>query len=157
MPPVVTRDFVDQIASGMSLIVGSVDHEGGPHAGRAWGCRSIGTDGQLRILLDARDAQSLANLTVGRPVALTVTEVNGFVGCQMKGTVTLVEEPRPDDVAAAEVWCANFLKAINDVDGYSTDGWELWKVTECVAAEIAIDVIFDQAPGPGAGRQIEKL
>lgn len=149
------RDFVDQIAAGMSLLVGSVGDDGAPHAGRAWGCRSVGADGRLRILLDARDTRSLANLTAGRPVAFTVTEVDGFAGCQMKGTVTLVEPPTADDVAAAAAWCANFLQAIEDVDGYSGLQWERWAVTEYVAAEIEIEAIYDQAPGPQAGRQIE--
>ena len=150
-----TRELVGRIESGMSLLVGTVNPDGSPHAGRAWGVRVLDGSGRFRVLLDAADRVSADNAAAGRRVALTVSEVHTHLTYQFKGEPLAVEPPTDDDVEAAARWCALFLDAINQFDGYSRDHLEKWSVHDFVALEFRADEVFDQAPGPGAGRRVE--
>lgn len=138
----------------MSLLVGTVHPDGAPHAGRVWGIEVLDLSGRLRILLDAADAHTIANLGRGGKVAVTASEVHTHLTFQMKGRAVRIDQATDRDMAAADVWAGHFLDAINAFDGYSREALEKWRRTDCVAAEIEVFELFDQTPGPDAGRRL---
>jgi hypothetical protein len=154
-PGVLTRELADRIAAGMSLLIATVDPDGSPHAGRAWGVRVLDLSGRFREMVDADDARTIANLTDGRRAALTVSEVNTHLTFQFKGRPLRLVPATAGDQAAAAEWGDRFLDAINQFDGYSRAHLEHWRVTDCLAFEFEADEMFDQAPGPGAGRRVD--
>jgi hypothetical protein len=104
----------------------------------------------------ARDTQTIANVADGRRLAFTVSEVHTHLTLQFKGRPLGVGPVTPEDTAAAVEWGDRFLRTINQFDGYSIEHLELWRVRDCVAFEFEADEMFDQAPGPGAGRRVER-
>ncbi|MFN0090291.1 MAG: pyridoxamine 5'-phosphate oxidase family protein [Acidimicrobiales bacterium] len=149
-----TREFADRMVAGMSLLIGTACVDGAPHAGRVWGVEVLDLSGRLRVLLDAEDSRTIANVARGGRVAFTASEVQTHLTFQMKGRAARVDSNTASSVAAADKWAKGFLDAINAFDGYDREALEQWRQTNCVAAEIEVFELFDQAPGPKAGRQL---
>ncbi len=152
---VLTRELADRMAAGMSLLIGTACADGAPHAGRVWGVEVLDLSGRLRVLLDADDPRTIANVARGGRVAFTASEVHTHLTFQMKGRAVRVESATARDVAIADTWAKGFLDAITAFDGYDRQSLEQWRQTDCVAAEIEVFELFDQAPGPKAGRQLD--
>ena len=59
-----SEEMVAFLESGCSLILGTVGADGAPHAGRGWGLDVVDpATGRVRLLLDAADAGTLADLS----------------------------------------------------------------------------------------------
>jgi hypothetical protein len=151
-----TRAFLE---SGCALIVGTVDPEGGPHAGRGWGL-SVLDDGsvpRLRLLLDADDERSVAHAARGGAIAVTATSVTTLRSMQLKGRSIGTEVVTVDDEARAARFVEHFF-----ADVHATDGVE-WEVFDRMTPMGYVPVVFeahetyDQTPGPQAGARVGGL
>ena len=143
------------LASGCALIIGTVDDHGQPHAGRGWGLDVIpsadGVSASVRLLLDADDDITVANVASRGAVAVTATSVRSLSSTQLKGRAISTEVVTLGDQARAERYREDFFADIFETDG--TDPSLLARLTPAghVACTIAVDEVFDQTPGPGAG------
>ena len=79
---------------GCALVIGTVGPDGSPHASRGWGLTlTPATASPVRLLLDAGDAVTLANLRRegdGR-VAITGADVVTLRSFQLKGRVVAID------------------------------------------------------------------
>ena len=85
--PVLSDELAAFLEGGCALIVGTVGADGRPHAGRAWGIEVLDAEaGRLRLLLDAADGPTLANLAGDDPrLACTGADVRTLHSRQLKG------------------------------------------------------------------------
>ena len=146
------ESMIEYLHSGCALLVGSVDEAGRPHAGRGLGLTVLDLDGgRVRLLVDAEDSITLANLQPGAMVAITTASVPTLQSVQMKGRVAVVEAATEADDAKRIQYATDFMNDIHDTDGDALEVLERWALRPIVACIVDVDSWFDQTPGPSAG------
>ena len=156
-------EMVAFLQSGCSTIIGTVDGDGVPHAGRTWGLDVLAPDAEgsepgvplVRLLIDADDVLTLQHLDDGGAVAITAANVPTLRSVQLKGRSLGVDAAGESDVERAARYCDDFF---TDVE--QTDGTERALLVRLVPERFAvchmrIDEVYDQTPGPGAGAPLE--
>jgi hypothetical protein len=135
-----------------------VGPDGEPHAGRGWGLDVLddgdGDGATVRVLLDASDPVTIANLAAGGAVAITAADVRTLRSTQLKGRSQGVDPPEPGDTERAARYCEAFMIDIMDTDGTPRDLLERIVPGAYVPCRVVVDDRFDQTPGPGAGERI---
>jgi hypothetical protein len=85
-------------------------------------------------------------------MALAVSNVKTFQAIQLKGVCTEIGEPGPDDGERVRDHIEQF--AVNAADlGFSLDAMRAVGVSDVVRLLFVPDLLFDQTPGPEAGKQ----
>jgi hypothetical protein len=74
---------------------------------------------------------------------------------QMKGRAGAVEDATAADRATVTEYCDSFFGAIQEVDGSDREMLERLVPPEFIACTVAIDELYDQTPGPGAGAALQ--
>lgn len=140
------------LSSGCSLIVGGLTGDGEPFATRGWGIRVLDPDeGRLRLVVGSADLARLERAAL----AVTGADVPTLRSLQLKGTVETVEPLDEEDRVQHRSFCDQFF-----ADVERTDGTARWLMARLVPADLAVVVLrvrqlFDQTPGPNAGRQLQ--
>lgn len=144
---------------GCALVVGTVGPDGSPYASRGWGLTlTPTTTGPVRLLLDAGDAVTLANLRRegdGR-VAITGADVVTLRSFQLKGRVVAIEDAGDEDRAKVGRYCDDFFADIEATDGTPRVLTERLRPAAYVACTVEVDEAYDQTPGPGAGSRVDR-
>jgi hypothetical protein len=148
--------------SGCALIIGTVDAEGQPHAGRGWGLDLLDEDDPrrpegavaARLLVDADDTVTIDNLAGGCAVAITATSVRTLHSLQLKGRGLGVGRALPEDLDRAARFCELFYTDIHETD--HTDPVVTRRMTPSGYARcwFTITEVYDQTPGPRAGASV---
>lgn len=143
--------------SGCALLVGTADVIQRPHASRAWGLTVVAADPlRVRLLVDAADATTLANLQPGALVAITAASVLTLRSLQMKGHVVRTEAADEADEAKRVQYTADFANDIHTTDGDPLTAILPWANRDVVACLVEVEATFDQTPGPSAGAPMTK-
>lgn len=146
---------VTMLEGGCALIVATVDPDGAPHATRAWGLDVLDPDaGLVRVLLDAREERARANLVAGRMVAVTGADVVTLASIQLKGTSAGEAPCSPTDAARVRRYTEAFYHDIEITDGTPRAVVERLTPDAVVPVEVQVTDVFDQTPGPAAGRAV---
>lgn len=144
---------------GCALVIGTVGPDGSPHASRGWGLTlTPATASPVRLLLDAGDAVTLANLRRegdGR-VAITGADVVTLRSFQLKGRVVAIDDADAEDRAKVDRYCDDFFTDIEATDGTPRVLTERLRPAAYVACTVEIDEAYDQTPGPGAGSRVDR-
>lgn len=146
------RAFLER---GCAMIVGTVAADGAPHAQRAWGCSVVGSS-TVRVLLDATDEVLRSHLTGGGRIAITSADVRTLESVQLKGRVERVEATTDEDLERCERHNAELFEDIFVTDHYPREYTERMEPPRYVVAVIAVDEVYDQTPGPGAGAPVAR-
>lgn len=146
------------LESGCALIVGTVDEDGEPHAGRLWGLDVISDDAEtlVRVLLDADDLTTIDHAAASGPLAVTATSVRTLHSMQLKGGSRYLERATDDDEARARRYMDAFFTDIRETDGTSAELLECFEPRGFVACVMEVRERYDQTPGPAAGARIEQ-
>lgn len=144
------RAFLER---GCAIIVGTVAADGAPLAQRAWGC-SVVDGSTVRIMLDETDSVLRENAEGGGRIAVTSADVRTLRSVQLKGRVTRVETPSSDDLARCEQHNDELFDDILVTDFYPREYTERMVPPRYFVAVVAVEEIFDQTPGPGAGASV---
>jgi hypothetical protein len=149
-PDVVAAEL---LASRYSLVVALVGDDGVPYATRGWGLTVLeGQTSRVRLILSMDDAAEVeAAGRDGRRIAVTAADPVTLHAVQMKGRAGVVEDATPADRATVTEYCDAFFGAVQEVDGSDRESLEQLVPPDFVACTVAIDELFDQTPGPGAG------
>ena len=139
----------------------TVGPDGAPRAGRGWGLTLTATStSPVRILIDADDAETLANLgrdgDHGGRIAITGADVRTLRSFQLKGRVTALEPGGEEDHDKADRYCDDFFTDIEVTDGTPRVLTERLRPARYVACTVDVEEAFDQTPGPQAGSPVER-
>ena len=152
----IPQSIVTLLETGVSVMVGTRDDALMPECTRAWGIRIDARRDTVTIFLSKAIAgHTLDNLRDNGQIAVTCTRPTDHVTCQLKGRVRSMKPATRIDREVSHKWHREFtaeLKAIGVPSVLS----EAWIAEPTVAVEIAVSDVFDQTPGPGAGRKIEQ-
>jgi hypothetical protein len=142
------------LQSPCSLIVGTVDASGLPAAARGMGLEVLDDGRRVRLLLSDAATIAIDNLRTTRRIALTGTEVATLVSYQVKGHAQSVEAGTEADARFANAYLDRFFRAVHDADGSEIAMLERLRPHGHVAVVFDVEEIYDQTPGPNAGRAI---
>ncbi len=141
------------LAGPVSMFVASVDRLCTPDVTRVVGLAPLGAD-RARLLISSEATVAHANLVPPRRVAVLVTDITTYRSLQWKGSVVQACSPRtPGDVALMHRHLDAFRRGAPLV-GLGEQVTEGLFPVDVVALEVEVDQVFDQTPGPDAGRRI---
>jgi hypothetical protein len=140
--------------SGCALIVGTVAADNTPEATRAWGAEVLAGGTRLRVIVDAAAQRTLANLGATGRVAVTATDVTNYASLQAKGIGANDGCETAADRARRQVFTTEFFARVAETDGVPVELLERLLPDAYVAFEMTVEEVFDQTPGPAAGRQL---
>ena len=140
------------LLSGCSLIVGGLTPDGEPFATRGWGIRLVDGDrSRLRVVVGTAD---LARLEQGE-LAVTGADVPTLRSLQLKGSIEAVEPLDDLDLAQHRSYCHQFFADVERTDGVPSSLMERLVPADRTVVVFRVRQLFDQTPGPNAGRPIE--
>jgi len=135
----------------------TVGADGHPRASRAWGLTVVDAHaGRVRLLVEADDHITVANIRGRGAVAITATNVMTFGSMQLKGRGLGIEQPTAEDTAKRDQYTHDFLDDVHAANSYPMDVMERWAGRRIIAALIEVDSLYDQTPGPSAGVAIDR-
>jgi predicted pyridoxine 5'-phosphate oxidase superfamily flavin-nucleotide-binding protein len=151
---VIDEDLRAFLERGCATVVGTADADGTPHAQRAFGCSVIDPI-TIRVLLDDTDPILRAHLDARSRIAITSADVRTLRSVQLKGRVLGVEDtPTADDIARCEAHNEELFRDIEEADHFPREYPERMVPPGYVVAVVAVEELYDQTPGPGAGAAV---
>jgi len=142
------------LRSPCSLIVGTVDASGVPSATRAFGLQILENGSRLRLLLTSTGCPAVDNLRATGAIAVTGTDVHTLDSVQVKGRADVVEPATDADEPLFAQYTDQFFAKISASDGVPRDVVERLRPHSYIAVEMTVEALFDQTPGPRAGRAL---
>jgi hypothetical protein len=146
---------VEFIHGGVAVGVATRDDQLRPEFARGWG-PAVSADGRsLRLCVAAPEGSRVrANLERNGAVAVGFSPPTIARAVQVKGVVTVVGEPEAADLERLERHVRSFVAEAERVGAPAELSWRLFVRTGLVAVGFSIDEMFDQTPGPTAGRRL---
>lgn len=152
-PDLIDHDLIAFFHGPVSAILGSVDSMNVPDATRVVGLAAV-SGRRLRILISDQARAAHLNTQPGARVAVLVTDITDYRSIQMKGTVvTGAHERTAGDMALVHHHIDTFCEASPQVGLTPVTAAQFFTV-DVVAVVLDVDDLYDQTPGPGAGRRI---
>ena len=154
-PPVLDQEAVAFIQSGVAVGVASRDDDLKPEFARGWG-PEVSTDGRsLRLCVTAPEGSPMrANLERNGALAVGFSPPTIARALQVKGVATRVDEPEAADLERAERHVRSFVAETEQIGASAELSRRMFVRTGLVAVQFSIDEVFDQTPGPTAGRRL---
>ena len=151
---VIDDELVRFFHGPVSIILGSVDQLHVPDATRVAGLVALDAR-RVRVLVSTEARAARANAAPGAAVALLVTDITDYRSIQLKGHIAIgCEERTAGDIALVHRHVDAFRRSSAQV-GIDPDMALTLVPADVVALVLDLDEMFDQTPGPGAGRRIE--
>ena len=150
----IPQSIVTLLETGVSVMVGTRNSSLMPECTRAWGIRVGAKRDSVTIFLSKSFAgHTLENLRDNGQIAVTCTRPTDHVTCQLKGQVKSMKPATAADREMSRRWHHEFIAELTAIGVPAALG-EAWMTDPTVAVEIAVSDVFDQTPGPGAGKKI---
>jgi hypothetical protein len=151
-----TAELRDLLDTGVAMLGVSADDRLAPEAFRVWGA-TLDEIGGLRALVSSDAGRTLAALHKGSQLSFLFTDITTFRSVQVKGAALAgAEVPGPTDAALMRQYDETFRAALAAI-GHPPRLAERLRPVAVFVARIAIDELYDQTPGPGAGRSVGVL
>lgn len=150
----IPAEVLDSMQGGLSLLVACCDAQGRPLATRGVGMRVWPSEDRITLFLAQSCAEPVASSLRERPrIAFVTSRPHDYRTVQLKGTALAVREAAPEDRALVDAFVRTFAEL---VDGLGVPREIALRVNHwpCLAIDIAIEQVFVQTPGPGAGSAV---
>jgi hypothetical protein len=147
---------VEFILSGVAVGVGTRDEDLRPGFSRGWG-PEVSADGRsVRLCVSAPEGSRMrANLDGNGAVAVGFCPPTIARAVQVKGVAMVVGEPEAADLERVERHVRSFVEGCKRVgvpEGVSRRMYA--GGAGLVSIQFSVDEVFDQTPGPTAGRRL---
>lgn len=151
--PLINAELAQFIRGPVSAMLGTADAMAVPDATRIAGVAAL--DGRrLRVLISPEARTARANALTGARAAVLVTDIVTYRSLQWKGRVVSAGEERtPGDLALLHRHVETFCEASPRVGMPGEFVPRLFPL-DVVPLVIEVDALYDQTPGPGAGRRV---
>jgi hypothetical protein len=147
-----TRAFLSDRAA---LIVGFVGLDGRPRASRGWGMEVVDDEhARCRLLVDRCDLPHLEHLVPGGLIAVTGADVVSLRSIGLKGPVEAVDSTDEHDLEHHLRHTDAFFDDIEATDHTPRHLLDRFRPGALVAVTFRATQVFDQSPGPAAGRSL---
>ena len=140
------------VCSGVAIIVATRDGDLRPEIGRGWGPVVDGS--AVNLCITARAGSSTrANLESNGALAVTCSRPTTYRTIQLKGSVLEVREPQPADEGRVAEHLEAFTAEVRQL-GLPPEFGETLVAGELLTVTFAVEELYDQTPGPGAGARL---
>ncbi len=147
--------LVEFIHGGVAVGVATRDDDLRPEFSRGWGPQ-VSADGRsLRMCVTAPVGSRMrANLEQNGAVAVGFSPPTIARAIQVKGVAGAVGEPETADLERVERHFRSFVAEAGRIGAPAELSERMFVRPGLVAIEFSIDEVFDQTPGPTAGRRL---
>jgi hypothetical protein len=154
-PPVLDPAVVEFIHAGVAVGVATRDDQLRPEFARGWGPEVSPDSRSLRLCVAAPEGSRVrANLERNGAVAVGFSPPTIARAVQVKGVATVVEEPDAADLERVERHVESFVAEAERIGAPTELSLRLFVREGLVAVSFSFDEVFDQTPGPTAGRRL---
>jgi Pyridoxamine 5'-phosphate oxidase len=153
--PVLDQGVVEFIQGGVAVGVATRDDDLRPEFARGWG-PEVSADGRsLRLCVTAPEgSQMRANLEQNGAVAVGFSPPTIARAVQVKGVAGPVSEPETADLERVERHLRSFVAEAERIGAPAELSERMFERKGLVAVQFSIEEVFDQTPGPTAGRRL---
>ena len=153
--PVLDRTVVEFIQGGVAVGVATRDDDLRPEFARGWG-PEVSPDGRsLRLCVTAPEGSRMrANLRQNGALAVGFSPPTIARAVQVKGVVAAIHDPEAADLERVERHVHSFVEEAGRVGAPPELSRRMFVGTGLVTVVFSIDEVFDQTPGPTAGRRL---
>jgi hypothetical protein len=153
--PVLDREVVGFIHGGVAVGVATRDDDLRPEFARGWG-PEVSADGRsLTLCVTAPEGSRMrANLERNGAVAVGFSPPTIARAVQVKGVAGAVAEPEAADLERVERHVRAFVAEAERIGAPVELSRRMFVETGLVAIRFSVDEVFDQTPGPTAGRRL---
>jgi len=153
--PVLDPAVVEFIHGGVAVGVATRDDDLRPEFVRGWG-PEVSADGRsLALCVSAPEGSRVrANLERNTAVAVGFSPPTIARAVQVKGVVAATRKPELADLERVERHLLSFIAEAERVGAPPELSRRMFTSVGLVAFEFSIDEVFDQTPGPTAGRRL---
>jgi hypothetical protein len=145
---------IEFIHGGVAVGVSTRDEDLRPEFARGWGPQ-VSADGRsLRLCVAAAGTRVRANLERNGALAVGFSPPTIARAVQVKGVATWVGEPEAGDLERVERHVGSFVAEAERIGAPAELSRRMFVGTGLVAVAFPIDEVFDQTPGPTAGRRL---
>jgi len=155
LEPVLDPAVVEFIHGGVAVGVATRDDDLRPEFARAWG-PEVSADGRSLTLcvVAPEGSQMRANLERNGALAVGFSPPTIARAVQVKGVASQVGEPEAGDLERVERHVRLFVAEAERIGAPPELSRRMFVGTGLVAVGFSIDEVFDQTPGPTAGRRL---
>ena len=144
--------MVEYMESGVSLLIGSRSAELRPASARGFGVEVEAANGTVTVFLAAAGAEvTLSNLRDNGQLALTFSRAIDYRSLQVKGRVISITETNERQQRLQDRYFSLFCAGLI-FGGHQEKLLHRIRYRPSYAVCFRIESMFDQTPGPGAGR-----
>jgi hypothetical protein len=153
--PVLDAEVVEFIHGGVAVGVATRDGDLRPEFARGWG-PEVSADGRsVALCVSAPEGSRVrANLEGNGAVAVGFSPPTIARAVQVKGVATAVGEPEAADLERVERHVQSFVAEAERIGAPAELSRRMFVGTGLVAIRFSVDEVFDQTPGPTAGRRL---
>lgn len=153
--PVLGREVVEFIHGGVAVGVATRDDDLRPEFARGWG-PEVSADGRSVTLCVAapEGSRMRANLERNGAVAVGFSPPTIARAVQVKGVAGAVAEPEAADLERVERHVRSFVAEAERIGAPEELSRRMFVGTGLVVLQFSIDEVYDQTPGPTAGRRL---
>ena len=144
------EDMTQFLETVIAVVVATTDSKLKPEVTRGWGVRVIGEDTVSLSVDRAAAQQTIDNLRPDGQVAIGCIRLD-FQARQLKGRCLAITEPDEEDIARIEAHRQLYIETAAEYDMAEDVIRQHWS-DDVVTLHCRIDELFDQTPGPEAGR-----
>jgi hypothetical protein len=135
-----------------SVVIATRDADRTPDVVRGWAPQINADCGAIDVFVGREPARRLIdNVNDNGAMALAVCNVNTFQALQLKGTCTEIGEPSTEDSERVRDHIDQFAVSVAQI-GFSEQAMRAVGVSDVIRLRFVPDFLFDQTPGPEAGK-----
>jgi len=155
LAPVLDPGVIEFIHGGVAVGVATRGDDLRPEFARGWG-PEVSADGRsLRLCVAAPEGSRVrVNLERNGAVAVGFSPPTIARAVQVKGVAAAVGEPEAADLERVERHVRSFVAEAERVGAPAELSRRMFVGTGLVAVSFSFDEVFDQTPGPTAGRRL---
>jgi len=136
------------------VVVATVDGNGVPIASKGYGAEPV-DDATLWVFFSASDAGLTEHVRPSSLLAVTSGNVFTFKSVQFKGVVESVAPSTPDEHELAVESLRRLNERIAQLQNVDPEHYDRRRPSAFLTCTMQVTEIFDQSPGPNAGRPLD--
>lgn len=146
-------DIAEFLKVGLGVLVATRDEQHIPHCVSGAAVFLSAPDQAVVFLPHFEAAPAIANVSANGAIAVVIEQPTTHRGIQLKGRATAVRDARPDEAADIAAFVGRTLEEYAMI-GLAPAVIARLVFAPCKAVEFAFTSVFEQTPGPGAGRAV---
>ncbi len=152
--PRLTEALVELLESGVSMAAGTCGAELEPECVRGLGAHVSPDRRRVTLLLNGALCERLRCHVADNPrIAVAFSRIHDHHTIQLKGRVLSIRDGDEDDEAAVARYLVAFAEQLA-LAGLPRSVVRQVRCCPCIALTLVVEEIFDQTPGPEAGRRL---